>query len=77
MNKNKHRNLTSDEKELWKQIVSDVESYSLVNKSLSVSNVKKLNKSKKPKFIEQANKELSSINIAYDKIKKYRGINWY
>ncbi len=26
-------------------------------------------------FIEQANKELSSINIAYDKIKKYRGIN--
>ena len=27
-------------------------------------------------FIEQANKELSSINIAYDKIKKYRGINF-
>tara|TARA_Y100000590_G_scaffold426137_1_gene534864 strand:- start:25 stop:762 length:738 start_codon:yes stop_codon:yes gene_type:complete len=26
-------------------------------------------------FIDQANKELSSINIAYDKIKKYRGIN--
>ena len=26
-------------------------------------------------FIDQANKELSSINLAYDKIKKYRGIN--
>ena len=26
-------------------------------------------------FIKQANKELSSINIAYDKIKKFRGIN--
>ena len=26
-------------------------------------------------FIEQANKELSAINLAYDKIKKYRGIN--
>ena len=26
-------------------------------------------------FIDQANKELSSINLAYDKIKKYRGIS--
>ena len=26
-------------------------------------------------FIEQANKELSSINLAYDKIKELRGIN--
>ena len=26
-------------------------------------------------FIDQANKELSAINLAYDKIKKYRGIN--
>ena len=26
-------------------------------------------------FIEQSNKELSAINIAYDKIKKYRGIS--
>ena len=26
-------------------------------------------------FVDQANKELSAINLAYDKIKKYRGIN--
>ena len=26
-------------------------------------------------FVDQANKELTSINIAYDKIKKFRGIN--
>ena len=26
-------------------------------------------------FIDQANKELSAINLAYDKIKKYRGIS--
>ena len=26
-------------------------------------------------FIDQANKELSTINLSYDKIKKYRGIN--
>ena len=26
-------------------------------------------------FLDQANKELSSINLAYDKIKKYRGIS--
>ena len=26
-------------------------------------------------FIDQANQELSSINLAYDKIKKQRGIN--
>ena len=26
-------------------------------------------------FIDQANQELSAINLAYDKIKKYRGIN--
>ena len=62
MKKNKDRNLTYNEKELWKQVVSDVESYSLVNKSFSVSNVKKLNKSKKPKFIEQANKNNISMN---------------
>ena len=62
MKKNKDRNLTYNEKELWKQVVSDVESYSLVNKSFLVSNVKKLNKSKKPKFIEQANKNNISMN---------------
>ena len=28
-----------------------------------------------PEFIDQANKELSSINLAYDKIKKLRGNN--
>ena len=26
-------------------------------------------------FIKQANQELSSINLAYDKIKEIRGIN--
>ena len=26
-------------------------------------------------FVDQANKELSAINLAYDKIKRYRGIN--
>ena len=26
-------------------------------------------------FVDQANKELSAINLAYDNIKKYRGIN--
>ena len=62
MNKNKHRNLTTDEKELWKQIVSDVKSFSLENKSFSVSNVKKLNKFKKPKFIAEGNKNNISRN---------------
>ena len=27
-------------------------------------------------FIEQATNEMSSINTAYDKIQKIRGINW-
>jgi len=62
MKKNKDRNLTYNEKELWKQVVSDVESYSLVNKSFLVSNVKKLNKSKKTKFIEEGNKNNISMN---------------
>jgi len=34
-----------------------------------------LSKGLPEEFIEQANKELSSINLAYDKIKKQRGIN--
>ena len=28
-------------------------------------------------FIDQSNKELSSINLAYDKIKRIREISWY
>ena len=28
-----------------------------------------------PEFIDQANKEMSSINTAYDKIQKIRDIN--
>mgnify|MGYP001322184847 CR=1 FL=1 len=34
-----------------------------------------LSKGLPPEFIEQSNQEMSSINIAYDKIKKIRGIN--
>ena len=34
-----------------------------------------LSKGLPEEFVEQANKELSSINIAYDKIKQQRGIN--
>jgi len=34
-----------------------------------------LSKGLPKEFIEQANKELSSINLAYDKIKQQRGIN--
>jgi len=60
-----------------------------VNRDDSISDIRKkwilLNKEHHPdnlisrgmpqEFIDQANKELSSINLAYDKIKKYRDIN--
>ena len=60
-----------------------------VNREDSDSNIRKkwilLNKEHHPdnlvakgmpqEFIDQANKELSAINLAYDKIKKNRGIN--
>lgn len=34
-----------------------------------------LSKGMPQEFIDQANKELAAINLAYDKIKKFRGIN--
>ena len=45
----------------------------LLNKEHHPDNL--VSKGMPQEFIEQANKELSAINLAYDKIKKYRGIN--
>ena len=45
----------------------------LLNKEHHPDNL--VSKGMPQEFIDQANKELSAINLAYDKIKKYRGIN--